>query len=1176
MTRPSFLRASRFRTSIVAAFALAATSLASLATPPQAASAAEFSYVQLSVAHRAACAVSSTGVGVCWGRNSNQYLFPNMPNGPISTPTQVALPNGEIFSTIDAGENNTVCARAVSGRAYCWGDHHIGSFFTSTSRVPVQVEFPNDMRVTNVQSGYANGCALDPDQYLWCWGDALTLGDGNTEPIGIPTRVPMPDGGKVVQYDMGPDNTCVVTHLEHLYCWGSNGDGQLGLGYAHNIPYNTPHTPTLISPPTGVTFASVSAGLHRICALSTTGTGYCWGDNYEGSFGNNTYTDSLRPSAMIVPDNESLVHISTSWYHTCVQTISNKTWCFGNGGFGELGSGTTMGGKTYRAPYVPAGTQLHSVNTGLAATCALDSENHIWCWGGPNWRPSEQVYSALFPATIPAIGSPNVGNLVTNSVDTTTAQVQANVSALGFSTTTRVEYDDDPNFGSSTTTASNGSIPANTTAAIPISINISGLLPRTIYHYRFIATNTYGATTSTASSFTTLGEEPTTTAIRFSDITGNEINASFEVNPGRLETSISFEYANDANFSTDRAIIQLTEASGAFGVTRSVSLTNLAPQQMYYTRVIATNQLGTTIGTTQTVTTVGSVPTAALISSAATSRTVTINSTITTGLTQGSVVAQASVSDDFGTTIDSAASPFASSGPTQHELTINNLSPNTSYFIRLVANNDLGTATSTSVSQRTGPGLPIISNPIINPGFTNASVINQFDTDGYSTFIKMLVSENSNMDDPTEYFVFSGVSQSTQTVATTINNLLTNREYFVVVQAHNENGNVETSPESFSTLEPIGVLINDGASSTNTATVKLTFSAPLGTSAIRISNSSDFSNARVIAPTRFLKWQLQASEESSVERTIWVQYLFNDGSFELYSDSITLVANSDPSIAVSSDLESGTGFAPLTEPKRILDTRGGQRFGTTSTNGNAVTRIKITGANTTDNKPTGLPNTGIGAVALNITAVNGVTDKGYGFVNVYPCASINTPPPNSSNLNFTDGMTVPNAVLAPLSNDGHICVSINGNADLLVDVAGYFPTGTGFAPLTEPKRILDTRGGQRFGTTSTNGNAVTRIKITGANTTDNKPTGLPNTGIGAVALNITAVNGVTDKGYGFIKVYPCGSKSSMAPEASNLNFADGDTLPNAVIAQLSSDGYICVSVYGNSDVLVDVSGFFPT
>ena len=197
MIRTDYLRPSTLRHVLLVAFALLAGSVLAMAPAPRVASAAEFSYVHLSVAHRAACAVSSTGVGVCWGRNSNQYLLPNMPNGPISTPTQVALPNGEIFSTIDAGENNTVCAQAVSGRAYCWGDHHIGSYFTTTSRVPVQVEFPNDMRVTNVQSGYANGCALDPDLYLWCWGDALTLGDGNTEPIRIPTRVPMPDGGKV-------------------------------------------------------------------------------------------------------------------------------------------------------------------------------------------------------------------------------------------------------------------------------------------------------------------------------------------------------------------------------------------------------------------------------------------------------------------------------------------------------------------------------------------------------------------------------------------------------------------------------------------------------------------------------------------------------------------------------------------------------------------------------------------------------------------------------------------------------------------------------------------------------------------------------------------------------------------------------------------------------------------
>jgi hypothetical protein len=41
-----------------------------------------------------------------------------------------------------------------------------------------------------------------------------------------------------------------------------------------------------------------------------------------------------------------------------------------------------------------------------------------------------------------------------------------------------------------------------------------------------------------------------------------------------------------------------------------------------------------------------------------------------------------------------------------------------------------------------------------------------------------------------------------------------------------------------------------------------------------------------------------------------------------------------------------------------------------------------------------------------------------------------------------------------------------------------------------------------------------------------------------------------------------------------LNFAGGQTIPNAVIAPVSSNGYVCFSVYGNTDLLVDVSGYF--
>jgi hypothetical protein len=55
-------------------------------------------------------------------------------------------------------------------------------------------------------------------------------------------------------------------------------------------------------------------------------------------------------------------------------------------------------------------------------------------------------------------------------------------------------------------------------------------------------------------------------------------------------------------------------------------------------------------------------------------------------------------------------------------------------------------------------------------------------------------------------------------------------------------------------------------------------------------------------------------------------------------------------------------------------------------------------------------------------------------------------------------------------------------------------------------------------------------------------------------------------------VYPCGTK----PEASNLNFTSGQIVPNAVIAPVSADGKVCIYVYGQAHILVDVSGYLAS
>ena len=42
---------------------------------------------------------------------------------------------------------------------------------------------------------------------------------------------------------------------------------------------------------------------------------------------------------------------------------------------------------------------------------------------------------------------------------------------------------------------------------------------------------------------------------------------------------------------------------------------------------------------------------------------------------------------------------------------------------------------------------------------------------------------------------------------------------------------------------------------------------------------------------------------------------------------------------------------------------------------------------------------------------------------------------------------------------GKVCVFSDTTIDVLADVAGYFPAGSAFTPITNPTRILDTRNG---------------------------------------------------------------------------------------------------------------------
>jgi hypothetical protein len=247
---------------------------------------------------------------------------------------------------------------------------------------------------------------------------------------------------------------------------------------------------------------------------------------------------------------------------------------------------------------------------------------------------------------------------------------------------------------------------------------------------------------------------------------------------------------------------------------------------------------------------------------------------------------------------------------------------------------------------------------------------------------------------------------------------------------------------------------------------------------------------------------------------------------------------------------------PLAAPARLLDTRAGE-----PTVDGAFESIGIRESGSTLTVDVagraGIP-TDAAAVVLNV-AVTGPESAGY--ATVFPCG---TSVPTASSVNYSAGQTIPNAVVAKLSPDGDVCLFTLSRAHYIIDVSAYFPTGA-IEPLATPARLLDTRPGQPTadGQFESIGplpaGSSLRLDISGR-------VGIP-VDATAVVLNLTVV---LPQGTGYATMFPRGV--SM-PQASNLNYAAGQVIPNAVIAKIGLGGDVCLFTLAAADYIVDVTGY---
>jgi len=210
----------------------------------------------------------------------------------------------------------------------------------------------------------------------------------------------------------------------------------------------------------------------------------------------------------------------------------------------------------------------------------------------------------------------------------------------------------------------------------------------------------------------------------------------------------------------------------------------------------------------------------------------------------------------------------------------------------------------------------------------------------------------------------------------------------------------------------------------------------------------------------------------------------------------------------------------------------------------------------------GIPASGVGAAILNVTATAPTSS---GYLTIWPSTSSQPP---TSNLNFVPGLTVPNLVISKVGTDGKVALfNSAGQTDVIADVEGWFPASSELTALV-PARLMDTRPGF----TTVDGSFAGKGALSAGASVDltvlNRG-GVPTSGVGAVALNVT-VAGATAAGY--VTAWPTGSGR---PLASNLNFVPGQLVPNMVIARVGSGGKVSLfNSSGNTQLVVDVVGWF--
>jgi len=270
---------------------------------------------------------------------------------------------------------------------------------------------------------------------------------------------------------------------------------------------------------------------------------------------------------------------------------------------------------------------------------------------------------------------------------------------------------------------------------------ISGLAQGTTYYFCAIASNSAGIAFGGVSSFVT-PTAPTVTTNAPSVVNDNNATLSATANPNRDAATGWFRYSTTNPVTCNDTFGTRVPASGGTDLgagssttSYTIQVTGLTPLTTYYYCAIASNSLGTALGTVVQFTTraAPAVTTAAATSLASTSATLNgtgnPNGASATGWFRVSATNPGTCNDTFGNRIPTSTSQSLGSGTTAANFAFSTasyftLTPGTTYYYCAIANNAYGTSFGSVTTFVTPPAVPSVSTSSATAITANAATLN--------------------------------------------------------------------------------------------------------------------------------------------------------------------------------------------------------------------------------------------------------------------------------------------------------------------------------------------------------------------------------------------------------------------------------------------------------------------